>query len=255
MKMHPVFTRIPKQSFDAYVNPEKIQLDAVMAALAVDPHEAEDAFKELGVVGTPHRLAYFASLGVESRGAYTAALQTLSQWMTSTPMPMVALDSLVEYNDLLGTWCVLRVVTDMFKTMSIDDELAISTLQTLDRWVRNPKDRLFVRHGMGEAPLRVAEAQTNLAAEAEDFYSPRNRAYTALHLLAMFVADRHHDGSPMLGQEAVNTVNTAANALILWSGNDPSKVSRASANKTWAKRMEQLRIVMADACLSYPGTP
>lgn len=107
MKMHPVFTHVNQKSFEAYCQWPLTKLESLMAAFVVDPHEAEDAFVEFGVEGTPHSLEFIAD---RNKDLFGAALETISQWAMSQEDTRDIIAQITKYNTRLGVWCATRVV-------------------------------------------------------------------------------------------------------------------------------------------------
>ncbi len=227
--MHPTFTRVPQRSYDALVDDRDVTIDAVMAALAVDPLEAEDAFKLFGVDGIPRTLQHFADRG---RGAYVQALETLSQWVRTQDSLRLALRKLTLYDMRIGMWAASQMVREVLPFVLPRYEAPRLAIEAAERWV------------VGE----ISDSdlyQTHLPCTRTGGTTASRIAGEA----ASSVVVVPHLRSP----EFMETAALEAVQALFYAGGGTYESRRPN----WMRSPEawKLRDVVADACLSYPVIP
>ncbi len=238
MKMHKTFTRIPQRSYNAFVGRRKQTLDAVLAALAVDPLEAEDAFKMFGVKETKHSLEHFAGV---SRLAFVSALETISQWVKTVDVTVVAIYVVAEYDARLGTWCACQVARESLRFVPEGRSRASDAIKCAEGWVRGSvhKDKCY--WAAEEAVKYFTESSSTRMAEL----AASDTAYAAFHSKSSYDASR-------LCREVVDDV---AEAYATSANNNVSDPASSAWRAEKARSLVRLRDVIADACLSYPVIP
>ncbi len=237
--MHPKFTRIPQRSYKAFVPGRKVELDALLAALAVDPLEAEDAFKLFGVGGIPHSLENFADRG---RGAYRQALETISQWVTSRRSADSAIREIAQYDRRLGVWCAAQLARTVLRAVPKGEGRPLIAVETAERWV------------IGEATAQQCrDAASSSAAAAADM--PFRSAQSSTH--AAYAAARAAKTAVEHQSFASGTASSAAYAADMaayYMDKSPS-LSQAEFKALRIADGRRLLEALADACLSYPVLP
>ena len=239
-KLPAEFTHIPPRSLKAYVGRRRRTIDAVMAALAVDPLEAEDAYKQFGVQGTPHSLAYFASRDIESRGGYTAALQTISEWIAGESKTDWALNQLCHYDRRLGAWCCLAMASHVVSSIGMTNSFVDGPLAEARSYVLGKSTR---------AALSKAIDQHIAAQDRSSSLS--QRITSAMYCVFWSVNSVTASTDTESGDRAVVAFDWAVPALLtkfplLMDGERPYYEPEVKA---------ELRSVIAEACLSYPVSP
>ncbi len=249
MKMHKTFTRIPQRSYEAFVgnfNPPLFNptLHQTLAALAVDPLEAEDAWKIFGVDGIPHSLENFADRG---RVAYRQALETISQWVMTRSSADIAMGEIAAYDSRLEVWLSCAVAREALPLAQKNDDRPLKAIETAERWVigrATPAE-------CGAASDAADASSTENYAIGEAMYPVRydRRAMAAAGLAsaAMESARAAMENNQFGAQNAMDVAMAYASAKA-----DPG----ASAwNDTRVAELYRLREVVAAACLSYPVIP
>lgn len=236
--MHPVFTLVPLRSYSAYVKSDPPALDELMCALMVDPLEAEDAAAESGME-MPHALANFASLG---RRPYTAALQTIAQWVEEQEEARPALRGLMKYNNKLGTWCACQLARASLLYVSADEPRPRAIIELTESWLYGKSTledvRRYANRSMSGPSVTVADMAAVDAAA--------NAAYSA-----------YNDTSdPRKSSNAAEAADSVAVAVAISSEEEPPsgrKVYRFNSDSPSRKaELVRLREVVAAACLTFP---
>ncbi len=106
------FPRIPEKSWKAYVEPSDAplglptdELDRLLCATIVDPHEAQDAREAMGL-NLPHRLEDFRDLGVT---AQELSLSVVAAWLGGIKeegIDTFAGEQLRRFSPWVSAWCV-----------------------------------------------------------------------------------------------------------------------------------------------------
>lgn len=239
-KLPAEFTHIAPRSLKAYVGRRRRTIDAVMAALAVEPLEAEDAYKQFGVQGTPHSLAYFASRDIESRGGYTAALQTISEWIGGESKADWALNQLCHYDRRLGAWCCLAMASHVVSSIGMTDTFVDGPIAEARSYVlgKSKRDALL------KAIDQHIAAQDRSLSLSERIVNSMSCVFWSVSSVTAY-ADRD------AGNRAALAFDWAAATLLtkfplLMNGERPYYEPEVKY---------ELRSVIAEACLSYPVTP
>lgn len=243
--MHPVFTLVPERSYKAFVKGNLPTLDELMCALVVDPDEAQDVAKERKL-RIPHALPVFADLG---RAPYTAALQTIAQWIMQQPIDGAPLDLLARYDRRLLAWIACQVARESLRFAHDYEEKLLVILQKTERWVTGNLPSSKTQKTASEA-YGIFTLASNSPSDADT-------AETAYASYAVYAAA----ASPSMfsGIDAEAVVFSAASA---WASgetkvdlnNDDLSPSQLSA-WTSARDAELVRLrgVAAEACMTFPG--
>ncbi len=234
MKMHKVFTHIPLQSYKAFVGRREPTLDAVMAALAVDPLRADEAFDQLGVEGVPRSLVDFTSRGAV---AGSRALDTIAQWTLTREDARAALVSLVRYNRALGVWAACGLARQVLRNVPMGVKRPLLAIETAERWVRGEATTDDCRKAAIAAMAAADQASRDEVGPAAN--DAANAAYAAAYAAL----------------SAVYAFDEAASATYAGAAADAAAGALATAQWNASRRSElqRLRKVVADACLSYPA--
>ncbi len=247
MKMNKTFTRIPQRSYNAFIGRRKVTFDAVMAALSVDPLEAEDAFQLLGTKGVPRSLKDFADRG---RSAYWQALETISQWMrypkSEASDARMAIEVVSYYDQRLSIWLACQAARETLRFRPKNEDVILHLIETTEKSVRT---------GVSAAERK----------ESEDLFREYTMSFDTAYYASKSIADGH----------ALHSARSAERAFLV-DGAPPGTYASASfAGKAvweaaecavvpvegplWRSSMDaelsRLRGVLADACLSYPVIP
>ncbi len=242
MKMHKTFTHIPERSFDAMFVRERdwngrLMLRPLMAALSVDPLEAEDAFKDLGSSRIPNSLEYFAS---RSHAALRVALETIAQWvMFETDLRYLS-ELLGMYDRVLASWCASQAARSVLRFVSRSEKRPAKAVELTEAWVvgsATTKECEDMHESMKDVRFEMLErdiaegrginvAGSTAAAAAIEALSSAKGSYVGAYLA--------------LGSYLVDC------ATVVASSKDSS--DRARAEKA-------VRRTVAKACLSYPVLP
>ncbi len=244
--MAKAFTYIPQRSFDAFVG-DLESLDDVMAALAVDPLEAEDAYRLFGVKGIPHSLKDFADRG---RGAYTQALETVAQWTMVQKDAAVALQVMLTYDLRIGTWCAAQVARESLELVSSRGPAPRIAVETAERWV--------LGQATAKECLAAARACFSLRTELMNAAGTGNAsidAAAAASLAAAYVASHPASEERYSNRERRGTGSTARAAATIMPYLSGALPSSAYWEEQRSSELRRLRQVVAAACLSYPVLP
>ncbi len=232
LPMHPVFTLVYQRSFDAYVNPNKMQLDAVMASFVIDPQEAEDAFEQRGVEGTPHSLKFIADRG---KRFFSAALETISQWVLCFEDTRKIIAEITAYDVRLGVWCATRVVRKLRayppEPVAVAEAFVMSGERTNEGRVAYDRYRGLMR--------------LNERAYAEWNAAVQSACYVAL------ASSLSQSTVTMASAITPKVVGMAAYSLVL---QEVEFVEDVTARDE-LRQLIVLRDVIAEGCLSYPVIP
>lgn len=242
--MHPVFTLVPERSYKAFVKDKLPTLDELMCALVVDPDEAQDVAKERKL-RIPHGLPVFADLG---RVPYTAALQTIAQWMMQQPVEGAPLDLLAKYDRRLVAWIACQVARESLQFAHDYEEELLVILQKTERWVTS--------HLPSSKTQKTASEAYGIFTLVSNSPSDADMAETSFASYAVFAAASSPSMFSGINAEAV--VFSAASAKA--SGEtkiDPNDDLTPSQLSAWTSardaELARLRGVAAEACMTFPG--
>lgn len=229
---HPVFTRVYQRSFDAYCQWPLTNLESLMAAFVVDPHEAEDAFESFGVEGTPHSLEFIAD---RNKGLFGAALETISQWARSQEDARDIIAQITKYNTRLGVWCATRVVRQLRaypqEPVAIAEAFVMSGERTNDgRQSYDRSKEMIKRNARAKAAWNSAVLSASYAALASSL--SESTVFTASAITP-------------------KVVGTAADSLLREKFDYAEDVTAQEQ----LRQLLVLRDVIAQGCLSFPVIP
>ncbi len=159
--MHCTFSRVPQRSYEAVVGDRPPELEELLFALAVDPHEVADVIEDraarsiqyqLGDSERPGRPA-FGGEGIEDRAArsiryrledfahtgrlaFVGALETISAWtMSSLRCPGDPLNAIERYDRRLGVWIGCQLAREVVSALPKIMTKPWRAIETAERWV------------------------------------------------------------------------------------------------------------------------
>jgi hypothetical protein len=235
-QMHPIYTAVPMRSVRAYAKREPVTLEAVLCAAIVDPANAEDAFEEYGISGTPHSLRDFW----EWRGAtgIDLALQIAAQWTMQQKRAGAAIRKIITWDRLVGVWCACQIAREALRFAPEDEARPRIAIETTERWVVGDATIEEVRAAADAAFAAAADA-ADAAAFAADAAAAADAADAAA--FAAYAAATAADAA----YAAYAAATAAANAAV---GRSRGQVWDRARNA----ELLRLREVVAEACLTFP---
>ncbi len=272
MKTHKTFTHIPQRSFDAFVGNQEATLDDLMAALAVDPLEAEDAFKLFGVKGIPHSLKDFADRG---RVAYRFALETIAKWVSSRVDTAKSLEAIAKYDPRLAVWCACGIAREALQFLPVADPPTIAGPYTMtetafhafnainatEEWVigkvNSDAIEMAARNVRRVVDSNPGSISGTVASAALGAVTAVNHAADSLDSsTSAHDASFHREAAGWRASfafvAAVDAAGERAASDVVDGGERQRSAAAARAVKAEGLR---LRGVVAAACLSYPVLP
>lgn len=249
MEMHPYYTEIPLQSFDAMSF--EGHLSEVLLALIVDPHEAKDVARTIQeihetwiyfvsdgkVVDAPIALADFQNL--PSKHAFEQLKITLAQWVMTTKQADVALQTLSEWDQRFAVWCSCAVARTVLDLIPRGELRPLRVIETAEAWVRGKAtiSDVVVARASADAAYEAASAAYDAArvVNANSYRSARGRV------------------SEDVTRQAAEAAYAACSATYA-DGRSVDAAARAVA-RTYSTTGELIRLreVVANACLTFPG--
>lgn len=234
--MHPVFSLVPRSSFEAYVRSESPSLDEVLCALIVDPQKARKAYAKNGIAGTPHSLYDFQESG---ESAFRSALETIAQWVTIQPDAETAVRSITEYSHRLGVWCALSLARDALRVIAPKEKRPAKSLEVVRSWIAGKANFVQLENASEDASsfANLADARGEPAT---------SEIATAVRHVAIAAADPgDQNDSP---QEAAHAVLLVAKAYVF---HDRVAEDHPTFSPKVATELSRLRGSVAKSCLSF----
>jgi hypothetical protein len=238
--MHPIYTTVPARSVVAYAKSVPAKLEEVLCAAIVDPANAEDAFEEYGVSGTPHSLQDFwdwrGAIGVD------LALGIAARWALSQKNAEIASSYIVKWNHRLGVWCASQVSRrSLGLSRGMGDEPRIA-IETAEMWVIGKATEEQAIEASQEAFID-AESYGSVATTPWADRSVIDEAYAASHIC-------HASGFCA----AATRTPYLANVSITMTARAMSYASDQKYVRQDVERriLVRLREDVANACMTFP---